>query len=68
MKRSQVNEIIRASDAFIRSFGFTLPPFAYWTPEEMRARRADIGGIVDARLGWEAHLRVNGAVGIRLGR
>jgi len=53
MKRSDVNEIIRWSDDFIRSFGFVLPPFAYWTPEEMRARRADIGGIVDARLGWD---------------
>ena len=29
MKRSRINEIIRESDAFIRSFGFRLPPFAY---------------------------------------
>jgi D-lyxose ketol-isomerase len=53
VKRSQVNEIIRASDAFIRSFGFILPPFAYWTPEDMRDRRSEIGGIVGARLGWD---------------
>lgn len=53
MKRSAVNEILRESDAFIRSFGYTLPPFAYFTPEEMRARRTEIGGIVDARLGWD---------------
>jgi hypothetical protein len=53
MKRSKVNEIMREADAFIRSFGFILPPFAYWSPAEMRARRAEIGGIVDARLGWD---------------
>jgi D-lyxose ketol-isomerase len=53
MKRSRVNEIIRAGDAFIRSFGFRLPPFAYWSPDEMRARRAEIDGIVNARLGWD---------------
>ncbi len=53
MKRSEVNDIIRESDAFIRSFGFVLPPFAYWTPAEMSARRGAIDGIVDARLGWD---------------
>jgi len=53
MKRSEVNEIIRQSDAFIRSFGFVLPPFAYWTPDEMKARRGQIDRIVEARLGWD---------------
>jgi D-lyxose ketol-isomerase len=53
MKRSEVNDIIRAGDDFIRSFGFLLPPFAYWTPAEMRERRAEIAGIVGARLGWD---------------
>jgi len=53
MKRSDVNEIIRRGDAFIRSFGFVLPPFAYWTPEQMRARRGEIDGIVGASLGWD---------------
>jgi D-lyxose ketol-isomerase len=53
MKRSEVNDIIRAADAFIRSFGYILPPFAYWSPQTMRDRRAEIDGIVDARLGWD---------------
>ena len=51
MKRSRVNEIIREADAFIRSFGYVMPPFAYWTPEELKQRRP--AGIVDARLGWD---------------
>jgi hypothetical protein len=53
MKRSRVNEIIREADAFIRSHGFVLPPFAYWSPEELRDKRPLIGGIVGARLGWD---------------
>ncbi|MBX3576072.1 MAG: D-lyxose/D-mannose family sugar isomerase [Rhizobiaceae bacterium] len=51
MKRSRVNEIIREADDFIRSFGYRLPPFAYWSPDEMAARRPR--GILDARLGWD---------------
>jgi D-lyxose ketol-isomerase len=53
MKRSQVNDIIRAGDDFIRSFGFILPPFAYWSPGQMRDRVSQIGGIIGARLGWD---------------
>ena len=51
MKRSRVNEILRESDAFIRSFGYVMPPFAYWSPEEMKARNAP--GIIESRLGWD---------------
>ena len=53
MKRSEINAILREADAFIRSFGYVLPPFAYWSPAEMQARRAEIDGIVSARLGWD---------------
>lgn len=53
MKRSDINRIIRDSDAFMRANGQILPPFAHWTPDEMRARRDEIGGIVERRLGWD---------------
>lgn len=54
MKRSEINEIIRESDKFIRSFGYIMPPFAYWTPEEMKTRvAADSGDIFTNRLGWD---------------
>jgi len=53
VKRSQVNDIIRAADDFIRSFGYIMPPFAYWSPGEMQDRRSEIGGIIGARLGWD---------------
>jgi len=53
MKRSIINDILREGDEFIRSFGFRLPPFAYWTPDQMKARRDDIAGIINARMGWD---------------
>ena len=52
MKRSDINRIMGEADGMIRSFGFVLPPFAYWTPGEFRARR-DARRIVEARMGWD---------------
>ena len=53
MKRSQINQILLEADAFIRSFGYILPPFAYWTPGEMQARRAGVSALIEARMGWD---------------
>ena len=54
MERSQINEILEESDRFIRSFGYVMPPFAYWSPEELRARAGtDAAAIRDNRLGWD---------------
>jgi D-lyxose ketol-isomerase len=54
MERSQINEILEESDRFIRSFGYVMPPFAYWDPEQMRRRTAsDAASIRDNRLGWD---------------
>jgi D-lyxose ketol-isomerase len=53
MKRSEINDVIREAEAFIASHGYVLPPFAYWTPEEMRARRDQIAPLLEARLGWD---------------
>ncbi|WP_343082198.1 D-lyxose/D-mannose family sugar isomerase [Ostreiculturibacter nitratireducens] len=53
MKRSRVNEIMDAADEFIRSFGFVLPPFAYWTPDEFRTRRDVARRVIEARMGWD---------------
>lgn len=51
MKRSEINHIMRESDAFIRSFGFVLPPFAYYTPDVMRTKTDT--DIHRNRLGWD---------------
>ncbi len=53
MKRSQINAILRDADEFIRSRGFYLPPFAYWTPEEWAAKGTEASEIVETRLGWD---------------
>ena len=45
MKRSEVNTIMQEADDFIRSFGFRLPPFAYWSLDEFRRRRSEAGGM-----------------------
>ena len=53
MKRSTINDIMDAADDLIRQHGFTLPPFAYWTPEDFRARQRDARHVIDARCGWD---------------
>ncbi len=62
MKRSKINAIMRSADEFIRSCGFYLPPFAYWTPADWLARRTqgaafsgdgDITELIRCRLGWD---------------
>lgn len=51
MKRSRINEILREGDSFIRSFGYTLPPFAYLSPEDLRS--SDHAEIKTRRMGWD---------------
>lgn len=53
IKRSRVNQIMRESDEFIRSFGYIMPPFAYWSPAEFKARRAEARMIIDRNCGWD---------------
>ncbi|HEX7974093.1 MAG TPA: D-lyxose/D-mannose family sugar isomerase [Anaerolineales bacterium] len=53
MKRSEINTILRDTDAFVRSLGFHLPPFAYWTPAEWATKGEEAREIVAAGLGWD---------------
>ncbi|WP_371156727.1 D-lyxose/D-mannose family sugar isomerase [Jannaschia sp. 2305UL9-9] len=53
MKRSRINDIMAEADAMIRHHGFTLPAFAYWTPEQFAARAGDARHVIDARCGWD---------------
>ncbi len=53
MKRSQINAIMAEADEMIRSYGFVLPPWAYWTPAVFQ-ERADIAqAVISARCGWD---------------
>lgn len=53
MKRSEINDIMRDVDAFLHRLQFHLPPWAYWSVDEWRAKRGDVQEIVDHRLGWD---------------
>ena len=55
MKRSTINDIMASADEMIRAHGFTLPPFAYWSPDDFKARVADGSArrIAEARMGWD---------------
>jgi len=53
MKRSEINAIMKEAEAFIRSRGFYLPPFAYWTPRDWSTKGSEVSEIVENRLGWD---------------
>lgn len=53
MKRSEINAIMRAADAFLQKMKFHLPPFAYWTPEEWQQKGPEAEEIVATQLGWD---------------
>ena len=53
MKRSTINEIMARADDMIRRYGFVLPPFAYWTPEQFKANSDAARNVIDSRCGWD---------------
>ncbi len=53
MKRSTINTIMAEADQLIRKYGFALPPFAYWSPEEFAARKDEARNVISARNGWD---------------
>ncbi len=53
MKRSTINTIMAQADDLIRHYGFTLPPFASWSPDEFKSRAASARHVIDARCGWD---------------
>lgn len=53
MKRSRINEIMAAADGMIRSYGFVLPPFAFWSPDEFRAMAPKARRVIEGRCGWD---------------
>ena len=53
MKRSRINDIMAEADEMIRSYGFVLPPFARWTPEEFKAKAGAAAHVIQSRCGWD---------------
>ena len=52
MKRSRINQIMAEAEEMIASYGFVLPPFAWWNADEFRAK-AQGSRIAEARMGWD---------------
>jgi D-lyxose ketol-isomerase len=38
MKRSEINSIIENAKELLAQYRITLPPFAYWSPEEWKGK------------------------------
>ncbi len=53
MKRSEVNQIMRESLAFLAGRQFFLPPFAIWTAADWQSKGTEVKDIVDQQLGWD---------------
>ncbi len=53
MRRSEVNKIITDAKAFMGSFGFLLPPFAHYSPFDLKASMRECPTILSSRLGWD---------------
>ncbi len=53
MTRSDLNEILRGSKAFLERMNFHLPAWAYWSPAEWAAAGHEFDEIRDNLLGWD---------------
>lgn len=53
MKRSVINQIIRENAEFLKSQGFHLPPFAFFTPGKWAEKGREYDEIRDNCLGWD---------------
>ncbi len=53
MKRSRINQAIKRLESVAKKYGYQLPPFCYFTPEEWQTKGAEYDEIRDNMLGWD---------------
>ncbi len=53
MKRSRINDIMAAAHDMIGHYGFVLPPFANWSPQEFQSRKSSAQALIDGCCGWD---------------
>jgi len=53
VKRSEINQLIHQSIDFINQMNFSLPPWAFWAPEEWKGKYEKCSEIVENMLGWD---------------
>jgi D-lyxose ketol-isomerase len=53
MKRSEINTLIDEAITLLRQHHITLPPFAYWSPDEWATKGPECDEIRQCKLGWD---------------
>ena len=53
MKRSEINQVIRQTEALLAAHQIQLPPFMKWTPEEWAEKGEECREIRENQLGWD---------------
>jgi D-lyxose ketol-isomerase len=53
VKRSDINTIMASAAEMIGQYGFVLPPFSNWTPEQFRANASVATRVISGRCGWD---------------
>lgn len=53
MKRSEINEALARTEAWIQARNVRLPPFAYWTPQDWAHKGHEYDEIRANMLGWD---------------
>jgi D-lyxose ketol-isomerase len=53
MKRSEINELIDNAKRLLHKNNITLPPFAYWSPDDWKDKGSECDEIRKCMLGWD---------------
>lgn len=53
MKRSEINNHLKAAKEYLKKYCFELPPWAYWSPEEWAKAGSECNEIREKMLGWD---------------
>jgi D-lyxose ketol-isomerase len=53
MRRSEINNLIEEAKTLLHQSNITLPPFAYWSPEDWKSKGDECDEIRDCMLGWD---------------
>jgi D-lyxose ketol-isomerase len=53
MKRSEINQILLKSKAFMAEKQFCLPPWAFWSLDEWKKNKTSAQEVIDNMLGWD---------------
>jgi hypothetical protein len=53
MNRSEINSLIEKAKAFAKQLKMSLPPFAFWSPEDWETKGMEYDEIRNLMLGWD---------------